>query len=139
MNHANRYFASESNKRSVPTRQNLCGRPLVNAHEQGRFTAFVAPITPVNVFYIVRKSKGTEIARQAVTTIIGRFHICPLDHAVLESAGLLPLVDFEDAVQLAAAIASELDAIVTRNISDYAGAAIPVYTPTQFLQQLHTP
>ncbi len=46
--------------------------------------------------------------------------------------------DFEDAVQLAAAMASGLDAIVTRNGDDYTLAPIPILTPTEFLRVLQT-
>ncbi|HSH79125.1 MAG TPA: PIN domain-containing protein [Herpetosiphonaceae bacterium] len=112
---------------------------LVEAHEQGRFSAYIAPITPVNVFYIVRKNKGAEIAREAITAIIDGFYVCPLDLTVLQSATVLPLTDFEDAVQLAAALASGLDAIVTRNIVDYAGAPLPVYRPDEFLKLIPHP
>jgi predicted nucleic acid-binding protein len=112
---------------------------LVNAHEQGQFDAYIAPITPVNVFYIVRKTKGIAAARQSVSTIVDGFHICPIDEGVLKSANLLPLKDFEDAVQVAAAVASGLDAIITRNVDDYAGAPIPVYSPDDFLRQLPVP
>jgi len=35
-------------------------------HEQRRFAAYIAPITPINVFYIVRKIKGAAVAREAV-------------------------------------------------------------------------
>lgn len=31
---------------------------LVEAHERGLFDAYLAPITPVNVFYIVRKLRN---------------------------------------------------------------------------------
>ncbi len=112
---------------------------LVEAHDQGLFSAYIAPITPVNAFYIVRKIKGAVIAREMVTTIIDGFYVCPLDLTVLQSAGILPLADFEDAVQLAAALASGLDAIVTRNVADYAGATLPVYRPNEFLKLLPHP
>jgi predicted nucleic acid-binding protein len=106
---------------------------LVDAHERRLFDAYLAPITPVNVFYIVRKLRDIQTARAAVTAIINGFYICPVDHAVLRSASSSSLADFEDAVQLAAALASGLDAIVSRNVTDYAGAALPSYRPDQFL------
>ncbi len=112
---------------------------IVEAHEQGRFDAYIAPITPVNVFYIVRKQRGPEVAHEVVKSIVEGFHVCPLDLDVLHSARELPLTDFEDAVQLAAAVTSNLDAIVTRNVTDYAGATLPVYTPDEFLTLIPPP
>lgn len=114
----------------------ISAEALVEAYEQGRFTAYVAPITPINVFYIVRKARGGEAAREAIKMIIDGFNICPVDHTILESAYLLPMADFEDAVQLATALADSLDCIVTRNTTDYVATMLPIYRPDEFLQQL---
>lgn len=45
----------------------------------------------------------------------------------------LGITDFEDALQIAAAIAGGADVFVTRNISDFSGCSIPVMTPEAFL------
>jgi hypothetical protein len=44
----------------------------------------------------------------------------------------------QDFVQHACAEAENLDAIVTRNLSDYKNARLPVYSPAEFLSQLKT-
>ena len=41
----------------------------------------------------------------------------------------------QDAVQLAGALAYRLDAIVTRDPQDFAGATLPVHSPADFLKQ----
>lgn len=43
--------------------------------------------------------------------------------------------DFEDGVQIAAAISMGLNIIVTRNTDDYTGSLIPTLTPTRFLSR----
>jgi hypothetical protein len=53
-------------------------------------------------------------------------------HAALS----LSFSDYEDAVQHASATASGLDAIVTRNLTDYKGATLPVFSPANSLAQL---
>jgi predicted nucleic acid-binding protein len=45
--------------------------------------------------------------------------------------------DYQDAVQHASAVASQMDAFVTRDRRDYAGATLPVLTPQDFLDQLN--
>lgn len=107
-------------------------------HEQRRFAAYIAPITPINVFYIVRKIKGAAVAREAVDILVTTLHVCTLDQQVLRSALSVPMADYEDAVQVAAATSHQLDAIVTRNIKDYANAPIPVFSPPDFLKHLST-
>lgn len=47
--------------------------------------------------------------------------------------------DFEDAAQVAAAQAAGLDALVTRNTSDYANAALLVLTPAELVKKLPIP
>jgi hypothetical protein len=107
------------------------------AHEQGRMEAFVSPITPVNVFYLLRKQLGAVQARQIVGRLLATLSICLLDQAVLASAHALPMADFEDAVQAAAAAAAQLDALVTRNTRDYGAAPLAVLTPGEALARLH--
>ncbi len=109
---------------------------LWEAHRQGRFVAFVSPITPVNVFYLTRKLKGAAAARQAVAALVATVAVCSVDQAVLAAALALPFADFEDAVQHASAQAAGLDAIVTRNLADYVGATLPVYSTADFLDRL---
>ena len=45
--------------------------------------------------------------------------------------------DYEDAVMIEAAARAEIDCIVTRNLKDYAGAPMPVYSPAQFVELLY--
>lgn len=44
---------------------------------------------------------------------------------------------FVDALQYATALRAEADCIVTRNGKDFAFAALPVYTPDEFLDKLN--
>ena len=56
--------------------------------------------------------------------------ICPVSRVVLESALGFWLVDFEDAVQVACAVAQGLDVILTRDRQDFSSSPViscPVY------------
>jgi predicted nucleic acid-binding protein len=103
---------------------------------QGACDGYISGITLINVFYITRKAKGIDKARQAVSDLLTAFQISPITHMILEDALALPFTDYEDAVQHASATASNLDAIVTRNLDDYKNATLPVYSPLDFLNQL---
>jgi predicted nucleic acid-binding protein len=110
---------------------------LWQANEDKSFEGYVSGITPVTLFYIAAKIKGAQAARTAVRELLDTFRVCPIDTTILQSALALPLRDYEDAVQLASASASQMDAIVTRDTRDYAGATLPVLTPQDFLDQLN--
>jgi len=92
----------------------------------------------VNVFYLMRKAKGIDQARQAIGDLLIAVEVCPITQTVLEAAFTLSFTDYEDAVQHASAAAVGLDAIVTRNLDDYKNAVLPVYSPADFLNQLKT-
>lgn len=109
---------------------------LWQANRSGQFEGFVAAITPINLYYIGRKALGAEQAKQAVQDLLAEFKVCPVDHMILQTASLSAISDFEDAVQHQSAVASGLDMIVTRNLSDYNSATLKVFSPTTFLGQL---
>lgn len=106
------------------------------ACEQGRCAGFVAAIGVTTIWYVGRRQVGASIARQRVAELLATLHIAPVDGSVLVAAQASALTDFEDAVQLTAALAVGLDAIVTRNGSDFASSPVPVLTPADFLARL---
>jgi hypothetical protein len=84
----------------------------------------------------MRKAKGIDKARQAISDLLIAVGVCPITQTVLEDAFALSFTDYEDAVQHASAVAGGLDAIVTRNLDDYKNAALPIYSPADFLNHL---
>ena len=62
--------------------------------------------------------------------------ICTVDRTILETAISSNLPDFEDAVQLACAMALNLDVIVTRDAQGFAGATLPILSAGEVLQLL---
>ena len=111
---------------------------LFKLHDEGVIEGCVAAVTPVNVFYFVRKFRDIAVARQAVDLLLDSFTVCPLTAAVLRAAHALPISDYEDAVQHASGTAVGVEAIVTRNVDDYKNATVPIFTPTDFLQHLNS-
>lgn len=106
---------------------------LWELHQQNKLDAYISPITLINVFYITRKIKDREIASRAVAKLAQGLLVCTTDAQVLQDALTLAFNDYEDAVQHAAATHARLEAIITRNTSDFTNATLPVFTPTNFL------
>jgi predicted nucleic acid-binding protein len=109
---------------------------LLELNAKGVFDGYVSGITPINIFYIARKVMERDRLRQALNDLLIAVRVCPLNHSILTGAFALPFTDYEDAVQCASAMASRLDAIVTRNLSDFKNAALPVFSPADFLNKL---
>jgi predicted nucleic acid-binding protein len=109
---------------------------LWQANDDGQIEAYISVVTPVNVFYIARKLKGTATARQLVESLLSACRVCAPDRSALLSALALPVKDYEDAVQVVSAQAEMLDALITRDPDDYKGVSLPVFSPAAFLGQL---
>ncbi len=106
------------------------------AHEDERFTGYLCAITPVNVFYIARKEVQRKHALRMMNDLMNTFEISPVNRDVLRSALQLDMKDFEDAVQIASALADGLDFIITRDIKDYENSLIRAITPAEFVKEL---
>ena len=109
---------------------------LLDLCERGLFDAYISGITPVNVAYVARKAHAAARLRQVIDRLLRVVRVCPVDHTALVRAVNSPISDYEDAVQHACAAAARLDAIVTRNLGDYGDAALPVFSPADFLKRL---
>ena len=94
--------------------------------DAGKFEGFIAATTLTNIYYIVRKAAGSQIAVDAITQVLTDLQICTIDRNLLEQAIAMNFPDFEDAVQYACAAAYAVDAIVTRDKSGFVDAEIPV-------------
>lgn len=112
---------------------------LWQAGDQGRYPRCLAAMTPINAYYVARKMLGAAAARQAIGNLLAATAICAIDDQVVHDALGSATADFEDAVQISAALQSGVDVIVTRNIDDYTHASIRVMTPAQFLARLASP
>ncbi|HEY0604487.1 MAG TPA: PIN domain-containing protein [Herpetosiphonaceae bacterium] len=106
------------------------------ACDEGRIIGYLLASTLTDIFYIARRIVGRDKALEAVEICLATFEICPIDRTVLEGALKLAGKDFEDDVQISAAMQAELAAIVTRNPDDFAHATIPVLLPAQLISQL---
>lgn len=100
---------------------------LFSRVEEGTITGCLCATTITTVFYLATKRLGTLRARQEIKKLFQLFEISPVNRYLLESALVLDFDDFEDAVLHEAACHVNADAIVTRNLKDFAKAKIPVH------------
>lgn len=92
--------------------------------------AVVAWHTLSNLAYMIRPD-----ARAFISDLLGFTDVAPAGAASARAALRLPLADFEDALQVAAAIAAGTECVVTRNVRDYRKSPVPAVTPGDFLQR----
>ena len=109
---------------------------LLDRLESGGRRAFVAWHTLSNFYYLVTPARGAAGTRDFIAELVRFVAVAPADTAALRYAVSLPMADFEDALQVAAARACGARHIVTRNIRDFARSPIPAVTPREALEKL---
>jgi predicted nucleic acid-binding protein len=117
---------------------------LMESVESGRVEGFISATTMTDVHYLVkRQTKSAEIAMVAVIRLMALMEICVVDREVLEQAlrfvranTALESADFEDAIQVACAIAVGAEAITTRDVAGFTGSLVPVLPPKALRDRL---
>jgi predicted nucleic acid-binding protein len=111
-------------------------RAIWQAVETGKIEGFLAAHSMTTLFYLSAKQLGSQKATQIIHDILAVFAVASVDQGVIEQALKLGWRDFEDAVQMAAAMSAKLDYLVTRNRKVYSTQPVPVLEPVECLALL---
>jgi predicted nucleic acid-binding protein len=98
--------------------------------------AFVAWHTLSNFYYLVSPTRGKDDARQFLSDLTRFVSVAPTDTDAFHFATTLPLSDFEDALQVAAAWACGATHIATRNVKAFRLSPIPARRPADLAREL---
>lgn len=110
---------------------------VLNCVHNGQAVGYVSALTPPILYFFRRRSRGEKAARQAVQGILRNWVVMPLTGEAIARAYTTPLPDFEDALQMEAAAAAQVDAIVTRNKRHFRQQATAVLSPEEFVEQMN--
>ena len=108
------------------------------AHEAGRLNAHIAATTLTDIFYIVRKGLGLDLAWTGVHTCLDQLIVVGVDLPDLRSACSFSGRDFEDNLQLACAVNIGAQYIITRDPAGFADASIPVVSSEEMANLLRS-
>jgi predicted nucleic acid-binding protein len=101
--------------------------------ERSKVRGMVAALSFPNIYYIIRKMRGTDAAMSMMTMLRDTFTPVPLDGQILNQAVDAGFSDFEDAIQYFSALRADADCFLTRNPDHFPRAHLRVFTPTEFL------
>ena len=104
--------------------------------ETGAIDGTVAAHSWTTLFYLYAKDQSADQARVRLTEMLQFLSVAPVDQAVIEQALNLPYRDFEDAVQMMAAVRSGAEYLVTRNVQDFKAGPLPAIQPVELLALL---
>lgn len=105
--------------------------------EDGKVSLFVSYLTMANVAYVARKHRTREEIYSYLRELSALFRILPMDETQYQEALRTEVSDFEDMLQFVCAKSNQCDVIITNNTKHFSFSTLPVYTPSQFLAELH--
>jgi predicted nucleic acid-binding protein len=100
---------------------------------QGKDEGLVAGHAVANMSYVLRRQAGDSRSRHLLTGVLAKLTVAPVTDRAIRTALGSSFNDFEDGLSHAVALEAGLDAIVTRNTSDFAAAAVAVLTPVAYV------
>ncbi|MDD9994886.1 MAG: PIN domain-containing protein [Dehalococcoidia bacterium] len=106
---------------------------LLDRIEHGAEAAYIAWHSVSNLYYIVEPSLGIVSARDFIVELSRFVAVAETGTDGIRYAADLPMADFEDAMQVAAARACGARHIVTRNVRDYERSPIRAVDPREAL------
>lgn len=92
-----------------------------------------------NFYYLVAPRRGKGGARQFLLELCRFIDIAPTTTESLRYAAQLEMKDFEDAMQVAAAIQVQAEILITRNVKDYSKAPVRALRPSEALLEILHP
>jgi predicted nucleic acid-binding protein len=101
--------------------------------ETGVIQGWLAAHSVTTLFYLIAKDKSADQARVTMTSLLQFLKIAPVDQTTIEQALNLPCRDFEDAVQMTAALRVQADYLLSRNVEDFQPAPLTVIQPVELL------
>lgn len=109
---------------------------FVAVWEAGESPCKLPPHSLATFFNIIAQACGTDFAKTAIMDLIAVTEIVPFGHETAQRSLNLHFDDFADAMVAAAAEASEIDFIVTRNGDDFKKSPVAAPSPEAFQEKI---
>ncbi len=109
---------------------------VVDAVARGQAVGWLAAHSITTLFYVINRVRNRETAVTAITGLLDVFTVAAVDDQGIRQALAWGWPDFEDAVQMAAAVRAQADYLITRNPHDFQSGILPVVQPAAFLTLL---
>jgi predicted nucleic acid-binding protein len=98
------------------------------------FHVFVSATTVTDLWYIMVRQLGQETAMRYLVEFLDVIRVAEVNQSTINKAIEITQNDFEDAVQGAVALDSELEIIVTRNRKDFNFVGVFAVSPEEFVK-----
>lgn len=102
-----------------------------------QFTGYITAKSATDIYYLTHRcTHNGKDARNKLNSLLSIISMIDTAAADIFHALSSETTAFEDAVMIETASRSHIDCIVTRNQKDYKKSSVPIFNPSEFLQQL---
>lgn len=107
----------------------------IMALDEAQFTLHITSSAVTDIYYIMRRIVGDAVTRDYLSCAFDLFDILDVTASDCRTALMLPMKDYEDALQAICARRAKCSYIITRDEHHYEGAPVPAVTPERFLEE----
>jgi predicted nucleic acid-binding protein len=111
---------------------------LLDRAARGEVEGYVAAHAVTTIHYLVERARTRTVALSAISDLLSIVDVAPVGRDDIHRALTLGLKDFEDAVQVVAALGVGADYLITRDAKHFRTAPIEVRTPGEVLALYRT-
>ena len=110
---------------------------LFEKAESQKVKLFASSHSFATTYYLLKKHVDDKNLRLILLGLLEYVNIIPIDVHVIKRGLKSKHKDFEDALQILAALSvDKMDCIVTRDLKDFKDSEIPVFSPDNILNKL---
>lgn len=106
---------------------------LFSLIDDQKIVGFVTATTITDIYYLSKKANGHTKTIQFIESLLKIVEIIGVGKTTILNAILLKIKDFEDGIQVSAALLSDIEVIITRNEKDFAHSNLKIISPKEFL------
>jgi|SRR5882757_1151474 len=108
---------------------------VIQTGEQHKSTLHISGHMVTTFGYLLEHARvPRQLILQHIEWLLNTFTVVPTDKILLEKALKSTVADYEDAVVVQAAVISQCEMIITRNLKDFKASTIKALDPEQFLK-----
>lgn len=104
--------------------------------EVGKVQGIVYALSIANIAYIMRKELDRSQIEEVISKLGSIFTLADMKADDLKKAAVLPIDDFEDALQSVCASRMKADFIVTRNLKDFKNSKVMAIKPSELIERI---
>ena len=109
---------------------------VLDAVSREQVAGVLAAHSVTTLFYFLARYQDNQVATTAISRLLSSFTVAAVDDQTIRTALAWGWRDFEDAVQMAAAMGAHADYVITRNPRDFKTRPIPVLQPEELVALL---